>query len=78
MGGLIGEHCSFFVGKFSWQSGFGAFSVSQSVLDQDREYIKTQEQPHSNQTFKEEYEALLTKYRIKFDKNYVFHDLSAT
>ena len=66
------------LGKFSWQGGFGAFSVSQSALDRVREYISHQEQHHINQTFKEEYEALLTKYRIKFDKSYTFHDISET
>ena len=61
-------------GKFGWQSGYGAFSVSQSGLAQVRDYINNQEEHHKKQSFGSEYEALLTRYRIEFDRNYTFHD----
>src|SRR5687767_13913356 len=31
---------------FSWQNGYGAFSVSQSNVEAVREYIRTQEEHH--------------------------------
>jgi REP element-mobilizing transposase RayT len=62
------------LGKFQWQGGFGAFSVAQSGLERVRDYITQQEQHHRNQSFKNEYESLLKKYRVKYDTRYVFHD----
>ncbi|MDD4308911.1 MAG: transposase [Candidatus Cloacimonetes bacterium] len=62
------------LGKFKWQDGFGAFSVAQSGLEKVRDYIVHQEEHHSNKSFLSEYESLLTKYQIKYDKSYVFHD----
>ncbi len=58
-------------GKFRWQNGYGAFSVSQSHLDQVRSYIERQEQHHRRVTFQDEYHAFLKKYEIKFDERYV-------
>ncbi len=62
------------LGKFKWQEGFGAFSVSQSGLENTREYIQNQENHHRKHTFSNEYIALLTRYEIKYDSRYVFHD----
>lgn len=39
---------------FSWQDGYGAFSVSSSMLTQVRNYIKNQEEHHRKQTFEQE------------------------
>lgn len=60
-------------GKFAWQEGYGAFSVSQSGLQQVRDYISKQREHHHNTAFKAEYEALLSAYQIDFDRNYAFH-----
>jgi len=38
-------------GKFAWQEGFGAFSVSQSKLEPVREYIRNQETHHKGRSF---------------------------
>ncbi|MDD3533192.1 MAG: IS200/IS605 family transposase [Candidatus Cloacimonadaceae bacterium] len=62
------------IGKFSWQKGFGAFSVSQSGLGEVRNYIKNQKEHHRGQSFADEYQTLLTRYRIDFDKKYLFHE----
>jgi hypothetical protein len=59
-------------GKFRWQNGYGAFSVSQSHLDQVRSYIETQEQHHRRVTFEDEYRAVLKKYEVKYDERYVW------
>ena len=41
--------------KFSWQTGYGAFSVSQSAENDVIRYIENQESHHKKMTFKEEY-----------------------
>ncbi len=62
----------FVMGKFQWQEGFGAFSVSQSQLDKVIAYIDNQELHHKKQSFKEEYLDFLKSYKIEFDEKYVF------
>ena len=42
--------------KFQWQHGFGAFSYSQSSLDNVKRYIENQKQHHAVKTFKREYQ----------------------
>jgi putative transposase len=54
--------------KFSWQTGYGSFSVSESVVNKVFEYIKNQKQHHSKKTFKEEYEDFLKLYGFSNDK----------
>jgi putative transposase len=57
---------------FSWQRGYGAFSVGPSDLDALRHYIDTQEKHHRTKSFQDEYRAFLTKYGIEFDERYVW------
>ena len=59
-------------GNFHWQSGYGAFSVSQSHLNQVINYIERQEQHHKGITFQDEYRAFLKKYGIEYDERYVW------
>jgi len=58
--------------KFSWQNGFGAFTVSQSQLNKVIRYIENQEQHHSSKSFKEEYVDFLKAYQIDYDEEYIF------
>jgi hypothetical protein len=58
--------------RFSWQEGFGAFSYSHSQIDSVVKYILNQEEHHRRTTFKEEYEALLKEFAVKYDNRYVF------
>ncbi len=51
--------------KFEWQDEYFAVSVSESMIDKVRNYIKTQEDHHSKQSFKEEYEEFMTKYKFQ-------------
>ncbi|MFP4548972.1 MAG: IS200/IS605 family transposase [Fidelibacterota bacterium] len=53
--------------KFSWQRGFGAFSVSASQFDVVKNYIKNQEDHHRSKTFKEEYDEWRKKYGILYE-----------
>lgn len=56
---------------FSWQKGYGAFSVSPSKLDVVKNYIKKQPEHHSEGDFQSEYRRFLREYQIQFDESYV-------
>ncbi|MES2507865.1 MAG: IS200/IS605 family transposase [Verrucomicrobiota bacterium] len=57
---------------FHWQNGYGAFSVSQSGIQEVRSYIREQEERHRVLTFQDEYRRLLAKYEVPFDERYVW------
>jgi len=57
---------------FSWQEGYGAFSVSSSNLDQVGRYIQNQEMHHRKTSFEEEFRALLRKHGVEYDPKYAF------
>ena len=61
-------------GKFEWQRGYGAFSVSQSMAETVKEYIENQVDHHRVLTFEDEYFAVLQKHQIAFDARFVFDD----
>jgi putative transposase len=48
--------------KFEWQDEYFAVSVSESMIDKVRNYIKNQEEHHGKKTFQEEHEELINKY----------------
>ncbi len=58
--------------KFHWQNGYGAFSVSQSAVDQVREYIRGQSEHHKKTTFQDEFRVFLRRYGVEFDEQYVW------
>jgi len=51
-------------GKFSWQKGYGAFSVSISRRDQTADYIHNQVEHHKKFNFAEEFRRLLAIHGI--------------
>ena len=51
--------------KFQWQEEYFAVSVSESILDKVREYIKNQEEHHKKKSFQEEYDEFILKYGFK-------------
>ena len=57
---------------FSWQRGYGAFSVSQSNVASVVSYIEKQEEHHRTATFEEEFRLFLKRYRVEFDERYVW------
>jgi putative transposase len=57
---------------FSWQEGYGAFSVSASNLDTVIRYIRNQEAHHRKITFEEEYRAILRKHGVDYEPKYAF------
>lgn len=50
--------------KFAWQVGYGAFSVSESMVEKVDAYIRNQEKHHRKMTFQEEYEQFLVRYGL--------------
>lgn len=62
-------------GKFNWQAGYGAFSLSHSQIGAIVKYINSQEQHNKKKTFKEEYIEILKKYNVPFDEKYILLDV---
>lgn len=60
------------LGKFSWQAGYGAFSVSESNVEAVADYIRQQEEHHRVKTFQEEFREFLSKNKIDYDERYVW------
>ena len=56
---------------FAWQTGYTAFSVSQSSLQDVKRYIAQQEEHHRRMTFREELLTFLDKHGIQYDPRYV-------
>ncbi len=59
-------------GKFSWQEGFGAFSLGKSQVKSKVKYIENQKEHHKKNKFMEEYLAFLKEYEVEFDERYIF------
>ena len=50
--------------KFAWQTGYGAFSVSESNVDKVHHYIMGQKEHHKKKSFAEEYEDFMEKHGL--------------
>lgn len=57
---------------FTWQQGYGAFSVSTSQLSVVKAYIDQQEEHHRRQSFEEEFTSLLRSCGIACEPQFVF------
>jgi REP element-mobilizing transposase RayT len=57
--------------RFEWQAGYGIFSVSESLVDKVRRYIRNQEKHHKKVSFKDELISLLKKHGIPYDERYL-------
>ncbi len=49
-----------------WQNGYGAFSVSNSLIENVKHYILNQEAHHSKVSYQDEYLALLNWHEVGF------------
>jgi len=58
--------------KFHWQNGYGAFSVSQSHVEQVRKYIAGQEGHHRRVTFQDEFREFIRRYEVDYDERYLW------
>ncbi len=60
---------------FSWQKGYGAFTVSASQIAKVKRYVLNQEKHHKkNGTFRDEFEKLLRVNKIELEEKYLFAD----
>jgi REP element-mobilizing transposase RayT len=64
----MGEH----VRAFEWQKGYGAFSVSPSLVETVKAYVRNQPEHHKRRSFEEEFLALLRKSGVPFDEEHLF------
>lgn len=55
------------VPDFAWQTGFAAFSVSESRSMAVRTYIRNQEAHHAQKPFETEVEELLKRHNVDYD-----------
>lgn len=58
--------------QFFWQSGYAAFSVSQSSIEQVRRYINHQPEHHRETTFQDELRVLLERHQTEYDERYLW------
>jgi putative transposase len=56
------------LGSFQWQNGYGVFSIGISGVATTSSYIHDQEAHHRARTFREEFEAMLTKHNLDFNE----------
>lgn len=56
---------------FTWQEGYGSFSVSFSALENVRKYIQNQEKHHADMSFEEEYLKFLKLNNVNYDQRFV-------
>ena len=57
---------------FSWQRGYGCFSIGPSDLDALRAYIDDQENHHRTRTFQDEFRMFLKRYGVEYNEAYVW------
>ena len=57
--------------RFAWQTGYTAFSVSQSQVEAVKTYIRNQEQHHRKRSFQEELVAFLKQHGIGYDPRFI-------
>ena len=51
--------------KFAWQTGYAAYSVSESVVEKGFQYIQNQKQHHQKKSFQQEFEEFLKLYGVE-------------
>ena len=57
--------------NFSWQRGYGAFTVSQSNVAAIRQYIARQKEHHRNISFRDEFIQFLKENEIAYDERFL-------
>ena len=61
---------------FAWQPGYGAFSVSASLIRQVKEYVRDQERHHRKRSFTDEFILLLQRHGIEYDPRHLWEEPS--
>ena len=57
--------------NFSWQRGYGAFTVSQSQVELVRQYIVRQKEHHRKVSFRDEFIQFLQENGIEYDERFI-------
>ncbi len=57
---------------FAWQAGYGAFAVSESMVETVRNYVANQAEHHRKRTFQDELREFYKRHRIVFDERYIW------
>ena len=57
--------------NFSWQRGYGAFTVSQASVAAVRQYIARQKEHHRNISFRDEFIQFLKENDIQYDERFI-------
>jgi putative transposase len=60
------------IGMFSWQDGYGAFTVGRPEVDPIKRYIRQQKEHHRRKSFKEEYLEILRQSGLDIDERYIW------
>ena len=58
---------NFILEKFAWQTGYAAYSVSESQVEKVYNYIKNQKAHHLKQTSQEEFDEYIRLYGLSSD-----------
>ena len=58
--------------RFSWQGGYGWFSVSPADVDPAAAYVRQQKEHHQTATFEDEFRRFLKKYGVEHDERYLW------
>ncbi len=59
---------------FRWQGGYSGFSVSKSLVEKTKKYIREQKEHHKKKSYKEELLEFLKVYGVDFDLRYLWDD----
>ena len=57
---------------FCWQDGYGAFSISNSHVDDVVRYIQNQLEHHKRVSFEDEFRKICAKYNVALDERYAW------
>ena len=58
--------------EFSWQAGYGAFSISNGHVNAAVRYIQNQEEHHKSISYQDEFRALMEEAGMVIDERYVW------
>ncbi len=58
--------------NFTWQRGYGTFSVSGSAVSIVSQYIMNQKAHHQMKAFQDELIEFLKEYEVEYDENYLW------
>lgn len=59
---------------FAWQEGYGAFTVSSSLVINTIQYIENQAKHHNEEPVIDEYKRLLNENEIEYDERFILDD----